>query len=163
MRLLTGSYLESLLWYDPDEGTWTWINPGKHNMRYAGKLAGNRDKDGYLRIRIDGQLYRASHLACLWMTGKWPDVEMDHEDRDPTNDRWTNLREATSSQNKYNRDNGHLIGVHRSGPRWWAMVGRNGYLGTFDTLEEAVAARDATAHKLSGGFAILNVPKELST
>jgi hypothetical protein len=160
VKIITGSYLESLLWYDPDEGTWTWINPGKHNMRYAGKPAGNRDKDGYLKIRIDGQLYIASHLACLWMTGKWPDVGMDHKDRDPTNDHWSNLREATRSQNLYNRDFGALQGIHRSGTKWWAMVGRNGYLGMFDNLEDAIIARDATAYKIAGDFAVLNSVKE---
>lgn len=91
------------------------------------------------------------------MTGKWPKEEIDHKDRDPSNDRWCNLREATSSQNKYNRgDDDNLRGVYRSGKRWYALVSRN-YLGTFDTFEEAVAARDAEAVRLAGDFAVLNV------
>jgi len=90
------------------------------------------------------------------MTGKLPDEEMDHKDRDPSNDKWDNLREATSSQNKYNRTYDGLRGVYRSGSKWWAHVGRNGYLGTFDTLEEAIIARDAEALRLGGDFAVLN-------
>jgi hypothetical protein len=82
---------------------------------------------------------------------------MDHKDRDPSNDKWSNLREATSSQNKYNRGlDGGLRGIYKSGNGWWVMVGRNNYLGTFDTLEEACNVRDAEAARVSGGFAILN-------
>lgn len=160
MKLITGTYLESLLWYDPDEGTFTWVNPGKHNMRYAGKLAGTIGADGYRKIRIDGQLYIASHLACLWMTGKWPDEEMDHKDRNRSNDKWDNLREATSSENKFNQGDDNLRGVYIRGNKWWASVGRSGYLGMFDTLEAAIIARDAKALRLGGDFAVLNIPKE---
>lgn len=163
MKLITGTYLESLLFYDPDEGTLTWIDPGKHNMRYVGMLAGNIASDGYRKVRIDGQLYIASHLACLWMLGRWPYEEMDHKDRNRSNDKWDNLREATSSENKYNRGDSSLRGVYRSGTKWWAGVGRSGYLGMFNSLEAAITARDAEAYRLGGDFAVLNVPKELST
>lgn len=162
MKMLTQEYLKHLLHYDPETGVWTWLNPPNHNTRLKGKIAGNRRSDGYLRIRIGGQLYYASRLACLYMLGKLPDEEMDHKDRDPSNDKWINLREATSSQNKYNRsDDGSLRGVYRSGDKWWAMAGRDNYLGIFDTLEDAVAARDSAVLMLGGDFAVLN-PMESS-
>jgi hypothetical protein len=155
--MLTQDRLKYLLHYDPETGDWTWLNPPNHNTRLKGRLAGNRRHDGYLRIRIDGGLFYSSHLACLYMTGKLPDKEMDHIDRNPANDKWSNLRQATSSQNKYNRAlNSGWRGVYRSGSNWWAMVGRENYLGLFPTLEEALAARDAEAKRLGGDFAILN-------
>lgn len=155
--MLTQERLQHLLHYNPETGEWTWLNPPNHNTRLKGKLAGNRRSDGRLKIRIDGFAYYASHLANLYMIGKLPAIEMDHEDRDPSNDRWVNLREANSSQNKYNREPNGLRGVYRSGETtWWAMVGRNNYLGTFDSLEAAITARDAAALELGGDFAILN-------
>lgn len=160
--MLTQELLKEILHYDPETGVWTWVNPPNHNTRLTGQIAGNRRRDGYLRIRYGGRLYYASHLACLYMTGKFPDKEMDHEDRDPSNDKWSNLREATSSQNKYNRTmTNNLRGVYRSGENsWWANSGRNNYLGTFDTLEAAIIARDTEALELGGPFAILNTPLE---
>jgi HNH endonuclease len=98
-------YLKSILHYDPETGVWTWIKPPKHNLRLLDREAGYaRSPDGYRVIRIWGAPYYASRLACLYMTGKWPDEEMDHINRDPTDDRWDNLREATSSLNKYNQE-----------------------------------------------------------
>ena len=159
---LTQTRLKELLHYDPDIGIWTWIKVNKHNKEHDGKPAGNRRADGYLRIRIGGHLFYASRLACLYMTGKFPEEEMDHEDRDPGNDKWTNLREATSSQNKFNRGMNGLRGVYCTGSKWWAMVGRSNYLGTFDTLEQAIIARDTEALKCGGDFALLNQLMETS-
>lgn len=162
MILLTQERLRYFLSYDPETGVWTWLNPPNHNTRLKGQQAGNRRNDGYLRIRIGGCLYYSSHLANLYMTGFLPKEEMDHKDRDPSNDKWTNLREATSSQNKFNRTYDGLRGVYRSGSNWYASVGRSNYLGLFKTLEEAIVVRDAEALRAGGDFAILN-SKELQT
>lgn len=153
--MLTGTKLERLE-YNPDTGDWKW-RFSNSNVR-PGTPAGYVRPDGYRLIRIDGVAYYSGRLAWVYMTGKWPKEEIDHIDRDPSNDKWSNLREATSSQNKYNRDLGYEgpRGVYRSGNRWWASVGQSSYLGTFDTLEEAVAARDAAAFQIAGEFAILN-------
>jgi len=101
--MLTGSRLEQMLHYDPETGMWTWIKAPNHNSNLNGHEAGNIRLDGYRKIRIDGFAYYASRLACLWMTGRWPVEEMDHIDRDPSNDCWSNLREASSSLNKLNQ------------------------------------------------------------
>lgn len=158
--MLTQSRLRQLLSYDPETGVWIWLNPPNHNTRLKGKVAGNRRKDGYLRIRIGGAHYYSSQLACLYMTGKFPEEEMDHEDRDPSNDKWSNLRPATSSQNKYNQERSGIRGVYRSGNKWMVMVGRHNYLGLFDNVEDALIARDAEAVRLGGPFAVLNLTKE---
>lgn len=107
--MLTGTRLESCLHYDPDAGLFTWINPPNHNSRLKGHIAGCIRSDGYRKIRIGGLDYYASRLACLWMLGRFPDEEMDHIDRDPSNDQWSNLREADSSLNK--RNQGRWLGT----------------------------------------------------
>jgi hypothetical protein len=91
------------------------------------------------------------------MTGKWPDAEIDHVDRDPSNDAWANLREATSSENKWNRDTGYsgYRGVYPSGSKWQVQVG-GVYIGMFDNLNEAIELRDLIATNVAGPFAVLN-------
>lgn len=153
--MLTGTQLERLLFYDPETGVWTWTHHHSVSPRHRGQVAGHVRADGYRRIRIGGVPYYTGRLAFLWMKGYWPE-EVDHADRDPSNDKWSNLREANSSLNKFNRDYGDMRGVYASGNKWWAMVGRAGYLGTFNTLEEASAARDVAAFAIAGPFAILN-------
>lgn len=155
---LTIDYLRSVLSYNPDTGEWLWVRCPPPNQRYTGTPAGNRRHDGYLMIRIRGRLYYGARLAVFYMTGKWPKEEVDHKDRDASNDRWSNIREATSSQNKFNRVSlTDIRGVYQCGKSsWQVMVGRNNYLGTFGSLEEAINARDAEAIRLGGEFAILN-------
>jgi hypothetical protein len=101
---ITGSILEKHLHYDPETGIFVWVRAPAHNPKLKGQIAGTVRWDGYRTIRIRCRAYYASHLACLWMLGKWPDEEMDHIDRDPSNDRWENLREADSSLNKWNQE-----------------------------------------------------------
>lgn len=101
--MITAERLRTILEYNPDTGDWIWLDPPNHNTRLKGQTAGNLRSDGYRAIRIDGALYYSSRLACLYMTGEWPIEEMDHKDRDPSNDRWSNLREASSSLNKRNQ------------------------------------------------------------
>ena len=154
---LTGSKLERLH-YDPDTGEWIWLDPPNHNSRLKGQRAGYVRADGYRVIRIDGVAYYASRLAFVYMTGCWPEDEVDHEDRDPSNDRWANLRDATSSQNKWNRDTGYSghRGVYPCGENTWQVQVGGVYIGTFDDLEDAITARDSLALAWAGPFAILN-------
>lgn len=161
--MLTHARLKHLLKYDPDTGVWIWINAPFRKPQLVGTEAGHLSwKDGSRRIMIDRTMYRSSRLAWFYMTGEWPKEEIDHEDRDPSNDKWENLREATSAENKANtklssRNTSGYRGVswHDLRQKWRAQVDRV-HLGLFDTAEEAAAARDAFAAKLHGDFVQLN-------
>jgi hypothetical protein len=97
------------------------------------------------------------------MKGVWPDQEIDHANRDRSDNRWVNLREASPSQNRMNRGKQRnsasgIKGVHWASHarRWRADVtfkGRRHRLGYFDTREAAAAAYEAAAHRLAGEFA----------
>lgn len=100
------------------------------------------------------------------MTGEWPKHQVDHKDTNPSNDKWDNLREATTAQNKancrkYNRDKAScpLKGVQavqkRHSIRYRAVVTKEGvrrHLGNFDTPEEAHAAYLKASAELHGEF-----------
>ena len=157
-------YLQERLFYDPATGLWIWIKAPKHNADMLGKLAGHRRPDGRLKIRVDTFAFYASHLANLYMTGELPNDEMDHIDHDPSNDIWENLREATSSQNKWNRrafGRDGYKGVYRAGAKWQVIVG-NQYRGLFTSLQDALVFRDNAAYELAGEFAFLNLQRNAS-
>ena len=46
--------------------------------------------------------YKVHQIIWVYMTGKWPDKLIDHEDLNGENNKWYNLRLATQSQNMMN-------------------------------------------------------------
>jgi hypothetical protein len=154
---ITPDYLKSLLTYDPATGDFRWKvrRGGKAN---AGAIAGAPDTKGKRQIRLCGRPHFAHRLAFLYMLGRWPEGEVDHKDRDITNNRWDNLREATGSQNCCNRvyQRDLPTGVYRAGSgNLFAAIEINGklkYLGMFPTAEEAHKAYLAEAVKKHGAF-----------
>ena len=143
--MITALELRERLQYDPTTGLWVWLKSPRKG--WEGRPAGSLDAYGYRCIKIDGQSYKCSRLAYLYMTGEWPEEEMDHIDRTPWNDRWVNLRPATRTENNLNRvkigASGHQgVYRHSNNDRWIAQHD-NIYIGSYKTIEEAIAARDA--------------------
>lgn len=166
---LTYERLIEVLDYDPATGVFTWklrcVNSNPRilkgwNKRCAGKRAGCRKGHGW-STAIDGRWYRLGRLAFLIMTGKWPIYEADHKNCDPDDDRWSNLRDATPSQNSRNkrahRDQTMPKGVSRRGDKFFGSIYLPGpkriHLGTFRNIEEAHQAYRQAAVKYFGEFA----------
>lgn len=90
--------------------------------------------------------------------------EVDHINGDKLDNRRSNLREATSSQNKMNKgsqsnNNTGYKGIRRNGKGYCAKINANGenfYLGQFKNKEDAARAYDAAAKVIFGEFAVLN-------
>lgn len=105
--MITREYLKSQLHYNQETGVFTWAISKGGRMK-PGSVAGHVDKTGYRYIVIDGKKYRAHRLAFLYMTGPMPD-RCDHINRNPSDNRFVNLRPATHHQNMANtnlrRDN----------------------------------------------------------
>lgn len=156
---LTQERLRELLTYDPATGLWRW-RVNRYRVR-AGNVAGTPDKDGYVHIKIDQQLHKGHRLAWFWMTGAWPDDEIDHRDLNKANNRWKNLRPGTKTQNMRNtrvRGAVPLKGVYfdRRRQHFVAQITfdeRHIYLGSFKTADEAHAAYAKAALEMFGEFA----------
>jgi hypothetical protein len=164
--MLTQAYLKSVLNYDPETGIFTWAErPVTHqrmkiwNKRFAGKIAGGKNKKGYIEIGLLGRLFKAHRLAWLYMTGEWPKGQGDHENRNRSDNRWGNLRDATHGQNRANsRPNSgrSLKGAYESKKGWDAAIttgGKRKHLGTFDCPAAAHFAYVVAADKCHGKFA----------
>ena len=158
--MLTASRLRELLRYDPETGLFTWHT--RRGRIAAGSVAGVIGGEGYFVIRVDYRLHLAHRLAWLYMTGEWPQATVDHRDTDRTNNRWTNLRDASYGQNNANSvkpNRTGLKGIKRHGHRYVAQIsvgGINRHLGCFSSPEEAHAAYIAAATQHFGEFARLN-------
>ena len=163
MRNITPDRLREILDYHPDTGVFTWRLKIARGV-VVGNVAGSTRSSEYVRIVIDRCNYSAHRLAWLYMTGEWPKNQIDHINGVKTDNRFTNLREATISENARNRGRPKkgaargLKGVtfRASRGKWEAQImphGRSIFLGMFDNAEAAHAAYCAAAEKYYGSFA----------
>ncbi len=157
---LTAEYVRSVFNYNPKTGLLTYI--GGSARKPKGSVAGTPTMKGHIRVVIDWRHYLAHRLIWLWMTGEWPEFEIDHEDENKSNNRWKNLRKATSSQNLSNRgapinNTSGFKGVWKSSTnRWCAEIQfekKKIVLGHFKTPQEAAKAYKDAAKHLHGQFA----------
>jgi hypothetical protein len=163
--VLTQKRLKELLNYDQETGAFTWL-VAPNGRIHVGQIAGSQNADGYIQIKIDRVTHRAHRLACLYMTGKWPEEEIDHRNTVTSDNRWKNLREATrvlNAQNsrrarKVNKSSG-LLGVtqRNKGRGFQARIrfeGKEKRLGTFSTAEMAHEAYVKAKRELHLGCTI---------
>lgn len=153
--------LREKLSYEPDTGLLYW-KPGHGKRGWKGPAG--CAQDNYLKIRIDDRLHLGHRVIWALVTGAWPDQFIDHIDRNPHNNRWSNLRLATNGQNMHNRpaqrnNTTGFKGVYRTrnvkNP-WTSFIGVNRkyvHLGVFPTREEAAEAYKKAAERLFGEFA----------
>lgn len=159
---ITQEYLLGVFSYDPDTGDLTRLE--------TGNIVGGRSGGHRGQVDVLGVKYTKTHVIWMMVRGEWPEAEIDHDDQDCTNDRWTNLRPATRSLNNINRrkqnrrSTSKYQGVKLRRGRWQAFSktrsGDYATLGYFDTEEAAARARDARVLEEFGAFANLNFPRE---
>jgi hypothetical protein len=149
---LTRERLCELLDVDVEKGLFVW----KHTMggkAKKGQEAGSLTSQGYVQLRLDQQDYLAHRLMWFYVYGAFPVVQVDHIDRNRTNNSATNLRVATPKQNGENRSlNSNNLSGHRgvffrkdlTSKPWHVNIMSNRktiHIGYFSTLDEAIQAR----------------------
>lgn len=169
---LTQKLAISLLDYDEVTGAFTWkrreaslfINDGQcraWNERHAGKTAGS-NCNGYIRIDVLNKHYGAQQLAWLITYGYLPKLHIDHINGIKSDNRISNLRLSTVSQNNANRgkpanNTTGLKGVSftKKTGKWRADITanrKNHYLGEFDCPAAASIAYVLASYRLFGEF-----------
>ena len=159
---ITQADLKSLISYSPETGLFHWVKSSS-NRAPVGSIAGSPNGAGYLRIQIRKKNYYMHRLAVLWMTGEWPEADVDHINGDPSDNRWQNLRRATRGENLYNSRRARSNTTGYKGVTFRKDVGkfegrikyrrRTIHLGFFETAEEAHRAYYEKAVELRGAFA----------
>jgi HNH endonuclease/AP2 domain len=161
----TAEWLRERVAYDPETGILTRLI--KTRISPVGSQLGV--KSGYGRmvacLNVNGKsyTYKVHRLAWLHYYGEWPSADVDHKDGDPSNNRISNLRIATDSQNLgnmkkpiTNKSGKKGVSWHAVGKKWQAHVKINGvnkYLGLFATIDEAHSAYCQAATEGRGEFA----------
>jgi HNH endonuclease len=158
--MLTADRLRKLLTYNPGTGIFRW-KVDRNYRRSEGDIAGHEHSRTKRRlIVIDGHLYQAGRVAWLYMKGTWPNHLINYVNGDPTDIRWSNLRQITFAQRQALRPAKNKLGVRGV---WKTRHGKyvaeirlkreKRYLGQFDTLEEASAAYAKAARTAFKSFA----------
>jgi len=155
--------LNELFIYEPLTGDLRWKSIPK-NFRRAkvGDLVGTIGAKGYRVVGIDRVYYLVHRIIWKMVTGEEPLDQIDHEDTDKMNNRWTNLREATNGPNICNsrlrKDNTSGVkGVcwDKSHNAWAAYIAAGDCrkrIGRFKIKADAIAARLKAAEELHGQF-----------
>ena len=146
--MLTQSRLKELLSYDHETGIFIRISSPKSTN--IGKTVGTIKNNGYIQILVDKKLYHAHRLAWLYIYGDFPINQIDHINGIRNDNKISNLRLATDSQNKQNRCIGSTntsgffgVDFSKSNGRYRARIRLNNkriFLGYFGTVEEAGSA-----------------------
>jgi len=163
-KMMTQEQVRQMFDYNSKTGKLRW-RVGRRKGRVAGST---KNKYGYVMLILGKHPkkgYYGHRLAWLWVHGEWPS-EIDHVNGQRSDNRLTNLRLATRSQNMANAQlgrkagKGGLKGIHfeKRNPHnpWIAKIQkdrRQYHLGCYATPELAHAAYYEAAKSMYGEFA----------
>lgn len=166
MKCIAVEDLRYLFDADIINGRLAWAHVSKYHAEKNGTEAGTPVWDAtgktYWVVSIAKHPYRRSHIIFAIAHGRWPHNQIDHINGISTDDRISNLREATVTQNAWNHKHRTRriklpMGVRnlKSG-KYEARITCNKtthYLGSFTTPEEASAVYQAARKEFFGEFA----------
>jgi len=160
--------LKSRFSYNADSGVITRKTTDKRVKKWvSGAIAGGINGQGYREIKVNGKTIGAHRIAWILYYNETPPEYIDHINRNPSDNRISNLRAATKSQNGANRTalKNNKTGikgcyfVKSKSPnlpgRWRAQCRVDKKLidlGRYLTIEEAQSAYNAYAEKVFGAY-----------
>ncbi len=158
-KSITQEQLKQLVFYNEDVGEFYWKSGPK-----TGELVGievNCGTNIYRRVKLYKRAYYIHVLVWLYFNGVYPTDEIDHKDRNGLNNKLSNLREATRSQQNMNKltqrnSSSGVKGVTPFKGKWQVHIKKDGfrhYLGLFADFEKAVLVRKKAEEVLFGEFA----------
>lgn len=159
--MLTHAYLREILHYSVITGDFYYLKSTARRIK-VGDIAGSLENTGYRRVKINREKHQSHRLAWFWVTGGWPENEIDHKNGITSANYWLNLREATHSQNMCNRSinlnstSGYKgVSWDNASQKWHARIGLNKKrksLGYFDNIDDAYAERQKAEKELHRGY-----------
>ena len=139
--------MSKCLRYDATTGELYWKNKNACATKIGTKAYYTRP-DGYRVVGINRKQWQAGRVCWFLFYGWFPTKQIDHINRNNSDDRIQNLRVVSSKQNaqnrgKYKKQSGLPAGVSFLKGAYSARIQVNGkptYLGCFKTPEDASAA-----------------------
>lgn len=163
--MLTAERLRELFRYDPETGEF-YRKVKVNNRCPAGQRVGTINGSGYVILTVDYKIYLAHRLAWLYVHGELPSEDIDHINLDKADNRISNLRLATDSQNNANKRRTKANTSGFKGVSWQPHArafkaqiranGRSTHLGYRKTAEEAHQLYTEAASKHFGEYARSN-------
>lgn len=156
--------LTTFLDYDPATGIFRWkARTSPQWRRKIGQIAGSRDANGYIEIKLCSAAYKAHHLAWIYVHGEMHSMpQTDHKDGDGRNNAIANLRPCSYAENQANQRSRNKTGLpkgvrpNKRGKPFQVRIRfqkRLLHVGTYDTVEEAARAYLTAAKQFYGEFA----------
>lgn len=169
MNELSIVFLNESFKYSPEDGALIWRKrPSDHfatisgwkrfNSRFAGKVAGTVNGQGYIQVKINGVAHNAHRIAWAIHNSIWPDGEVDHISGDKLDNRAVNLRLVSHAENCKNQ---RLSTANNSGRTGVSLDKRDGtwcayimgpdkqiYLGRSKDLNEVALLRESAEREL---------------
>ena len=156
--MLTYDRANELFRYEPSSGKLFWKKTTTNRVKVGDEAGSFCKSTGYINVYVDGLGYTLHRIAILLATGVYDKTvqvdHIDHIDHDRGNNRLSNLRVVSHAENMRNQSlrNTNKTGVtgvcvrytRKGTKRYEASIVYNYkpiFLGNYDTLEEAAAAR----------------------
>jgi len=161
----TLTYEEAHEWFRYEDGKLYWRKGPSGKIKEGYRAGHTSKKSGYRSVYLRGKSYLEHRLIWLLLKGRWPNKFLDHINRDKSDNRVENLREATNRQNQRNsalskRNSTGYKGVilspfNKSNPYKAQIVidGKQRSLGYYPTAELAHLAYVEAANEHFGEFA----------
>lgn len=165
--MLTHEQVREWFRYNKKTGRLTWAvqRRGRGGLTQIGEDVGCLSGAGYRITTLSRQSYMVHRIIWLYVTGSWPEFDIDHRNGIGTDNRWCNLRLAPSAINQENQRRGFrsnksgLLGAWPSsdGKKWRSVIKvgpKFHFLGYFEHAIDAHRAYVKAKRKLHAGCTI---------
>jgi hypothetical protein len=158
---ITQAALKEKIHYDPETGIFRWLVNRTNGVK-AGDLAATSRQNGYAVMCFANKTYKAHRLAWLYMTGEFPPEYIDHINCEKSDNRWSNLRMASNSENQRNRTgtgsncgakNVTFLPKRNKFQVSLKVAGKEKFIGYYDDFELADLVAHEAREKFHGTFA----------
>lgn len=175
MKNLDVEFIRNCISYNPKDGSLKWLYRDRSqfksqqaykawNTKYKGKVAlETLNASGYRHGTINSTSISAHKVAWAIAFGYWPINQIDHINRDRSDNRLENLRLANKSENQHNRSKSKnntsgfkCVTFDKRNKKWDARIGINNqvvHLGRFFSAEDAHLAYVCASKKYHLDFA----------
>ena len=154
--MLNMALLKETLSYDQETGLFTRLKRTSNCIKANVTACRLNKQNNYRQVMFEGVCYQAHRLAWFYIYGVWPNGQIDHINRNKSDNRWVNLRDCSISENKQNSNpykcnQTGFKGVFKKGNRFQAGIkvkNKRIYLGSFISAETAYEAYVSAARRL---------------